>query len=87
MKRPASTPTSKFIKPPRETVYRAFTDPAAWPIPGQMIGKKMYDFDLCVGGGYRMSLLFYLSSDAAKRGRPRRGETDAASGVSTKHYS
>jgi hypothetical protein len=29
MKRPTSTQTSKFIKAPPETVYRAFTDPAA----------------------------------------------------------
>jgi hypothetical protein len=58
MKRTASTQTSKFIRAPRETVYRAFTDPAAlgrvWLVPGQMTGK-MYEFELCVGGGCQMS--------------------------------
>jgi mono/diheme cytochrome c family protein len=53
----------------RESLYRAFTDPAAlgvWLSPGEM-ARKVHEFDLQVGGGYRMSL-FYPSSGHAYRG-------------------
>jgi uncharacterized protein YndB with AHSA1/START domain len=43
-----------------EQVYRAFTDPAAlvqWLPPGEMTGR-LHNFDLRVGGGYRMSLFY-----------------------------
>jgi hypothetical protein len=71
---PVVKPRSSSKRHPKLFIEHLLTLPrwAAWLIPGQMTGK-IYEFDLCVGGGYRMSL-FYLSSDAA-------------SGVSTKHYS
>ena len=61
---PASTQNSKFIKASPETLYRAFTDPAAlavWFAPGDMTAK-VHSFDGSVGGGYQMSL-YYPSSD------------------------
>jgi uncharacterized protein YndB with AHSA1/START domain len=67
---PASTPTSRLIHAPRETLYRAFTDPAAlaaWQVPGDMTAK-VHAFDLRVGGGYTMSL-FYPASDQPNRGK------------------
>jgi uncharacterized protein YndB with AHSA1/START domain len=66
----ATTRTSRFIKAPREVLYRAFTDPAAlavWLSPGEMTGK-VHEFDARVGGGYQMSL-FYPSSEQAHRGK------------------
>lgn len=66
----ASTRTSRVIKAPRETLYRAFTDPAAlavWLSPGEMTGK-VHEFDARVGGGYRMSL-FYPPSEQEYRGK------------------
>jgi uncharacterized protein YndB with AHSA1/START domain len=66
----ASTRTSRVIKAPRETLYRAFTDPAAlaiWLSPGEMTGK-VHEFDARVGGGYRMSL-FYPPSEQAAHGK------------------
>jgi uncharacterized protein YndB with AHSA1/START domain len=66
----ASTRTSKVIKAPRETIYRAFTDPAAlavWLSPGEMTGK-VHDFDGRVGGGYRMSL-YYPATEQDARGK------------------
>jgi uncharacterized protein YndB with AHSA1/START domain len=66
----ASTRTSRVIKAPRETVYRAFTDPGAladWLSPGEMTGK-VHEFDGRVGGGYRMSL-YYPSTDQVSRGK------------------
>jgi uncharacterized protein YndB with AHSA1/START domain len=61
---PSSTRTSTFIEASPETLYRAFTDPAAlavWRVPGTMTGK-VHRFDLRVGGGYEMSL-YYPSSE------------------------
>ena len=55
---PASTRTSMSIKAPRETLYRACTEPAAlaaWRAPGEMTGA-VHRFDLRVGGGYELSL-------------------------------
>jgi uncharacterized protein YndB with AHSA1/START domain len=66
----ASTRTSKVIKAPRESLYRAFIDPAAlvvWLPPGEMTGE-IYNFDARVGGEYRMSL-FYPPSEQARRGK------------------
>lgn len=66
----ASTRNSKFIKATPETLYRAFTDPAAlavWFAPGDMTGK-VHHFDLSVGGGYQMSL-YYPASDESSRGK------------------
>jgi uncharacterized protein YndB with AHSA1/START domain len=65
-----SSRTSRVIKAPRETLYRAFTDPAAlavWLSPGEMTGK-VHEFDARVGGGYRMSL-FYPPSEQENRGK------------------
>jgi uncharacterized protein YndB with AHSA1/START domain len=66
----ASTRTSRLINAPREAIYRAFTDPAAlvvWQAPGEMTGK-VHEFDLRVGGGYRMSL-FYPATEEGMRGK------------------
>jgi uncharacterized protein YndB with AHSA1/START domain len=66
----ASTRNSKFIKAPQETLYRAFTDPAAlavWLAPGDMTGE-VHRFDYSVGGGYQMSL-YYPSSEKTLRGK------------------
>lgn len=64
------TRTSRVIDAPRETVYRAFTNPEAltsWRAPGDMTAR-MHDFDLRVGGGYTMSL-FYPSTDRERAGK------------------
>ncbi len=64
------TRTSRIIKAPRDSLYCAFTDPAAlaiWLSPGEMTGK-IHEFDARVGGGYRMSL-FYPSSEQVARGK------------------
>ena len=56
----ASTRNSKFIKAPQQTIYRAFTDPAAlavWLAPGDMTGV-VHSFDFRIGGGYQMSLYY-----------------------------
>ena len=66
----ASTRNSKFIKAPQQTIYRAFTDPAAlaaWLAPGDMTGV-VHTFDNRVGGGYTMSL-FYPASESTSRGK------------------
>ena len=65
-----STRNSKVIKASRESLYRAFTDPAAlsvWLAPGEMTGK-VHEFDGRIGGGYRMSL-FYPPSEQGARGK------------------
>lgn len=66
----ATTRNSKFIKAPREALYRAFTDPKAlaiWLAPGDMTGE-VHSFDERVGGGYQMSL-YYPASDPTSRGK------------------
>jgi uncharacterized protein YndB with AHSA1/START domain len=66
----ASTRSSRIIKAPRETVYRAFTDPEAlvvWQAPGGMTAR-VHEFDARVGGGYRMSL-FYPASEPGTPGK------------------
>jgi uncharacterized protein YndB with AHSA1/START domain len=65
-----STRNTRFIRAPREALYRAFTDPAAlavWLAPGDMTGQ-VHHFDGRVGGGYEMSL-YYPASDTAARGK------------------
>ena len=65
-----STRISKLIKAPREALYQALIDPAAlvvWLPPGDMTGV-VHDFDVRVGGGYRMSL-FYPASELVFRGK------------------
>jgi uncharacterized protein YndB with AHSA1/START domain len=65
-----STRTSRVIKAPRESLYRAFTDPEAlpaWMAPGNMTAM-VHEFDGRVGGGYQMSL-FYPSSEQENVGK------------------
>ena len=65
---PETSPSSRVsatIEATRESIYRAFTDPAAleaWQAPGEMTGT-VHDFDLREGGGYDMSL-YYPADDA-----------------------
>lgn len=64
----ASTKNSKFIKAPQQTIYQAFTDPAAlavWLAPGDMTGV-IHSFDYRVGGGYQMSLYYPLSEPSSQ---------------------
>jgi uncharacterized protein YndB with AHSA1/START domain len=66
----ARTRNSLLIKASQETLYRAFTDPAAlasWLAPGDMTGE-VHRFDLSVGGGYQMSL-YYPTSETTARGK------------------
>ena len=66
----ASTRNSKIIKAPPEDLYRAFTDPRAlevWQAPGEMTAT-VREFDLRIGGGYKMSLL-YPESEQEARGK------------------
>jgi len=66
----ASSRNSKFIKAPQQTIYQAFTDPAAlaiWLAPGNMTGV-VHSFDYRVGGGYEMSL-YYPSSEITAQGK------------------
>ena len=67
---PSGTRTSRFIEAPRETVYRAFTDPEAlvvWRVPGEMTAT-IHEFDAREDGGYRMSL-FYPASEPEATGK------------------
>ncbi len=64
------TRTSAVIAAPRETLFRAFTDPAAleiWQAPDGMTGT-VHAFDGRVGGGYRMSL-FYPEAEPSSPGK------------------
>jgi uncharacterized protein YndB with AHSA1/START domain len=66
----ASTQNSQFIKASQETLYQAFTDPAAlavWFAPGDMTGE-VHRFDGRVGGGYQMSL-YYPPSEKTSHGK------------------
>lgn len=65
-----SSRTSRVIDAPRETLYRAFIEPAAleaWLSPGDMTAE-LHAFDLRVGGGYQMSL-YYPSSEHEAPGK------------------
>lgn len=78
--RGASTRTTRRIDAPRKAVYRAFTDPdllAAWRAPENMTAT-VCDFDLRVGGGYRMSL-FYSVPDPNYPGKTAEGEDSYSS--------
>jgi uncharacterized protein YndB with AHSA1/START domain len=58
------TRTSRVIAAPRESVYRAFLDPAAletWMAPDELRGT-VHAFDGRVGGGYTMSLTYPASA-------------------------
>ncbi len=71
----AGTHATRVINAPRETVYKAFTDPNAlvsWRAPGDMTAT-MHHFDLRVGGGYTMSL-FYGTPDPNNPGKFSDGE-------------
>ncbi len=73
--RPASTQNTQFVKAPPETVYHAFTDPAAlaiWFAPGDMTAR-VHHFDLRIGGGYQMSLYYPLEEGRSEE--PARGKT------------
>jgi uncharacterized protein YndB with AHSA1/START domain len=62
-----STTNSKWINAAPETLYRAFTEPAAlaiWLAPGDMTGE-VHSFDGRVGGGYQMSLYYPPSTTNA----------------------
>src|SRR5437588_6349158 len=66
----ASTRNSKFLKATPESLYRAFTDPAAlavWQAPGDMTAE-VHSFDNRVGGGYQMSL-YYPASERTAPGK------------------
>lgn len=55
---PASSHTSRIIRAPVHSVYRAFTEPAdleAWLVPSGMSGT-LREFRPGVGGGYQMDL-------------------------------
>ena len=68
--RGASTQNARFIRAPRDAIYRAFTDPealVAWQAPGDMTAT-VHAFDARPGGGYTMSL-FYPGTDDAGRGK------------------
>ena len=66
----ASTRTSKLIGAGPQELYAAFLDPAAlveWLPPGGMTGV-IHEWDVRVGGGYRMSL-FYPPDERSIRGK------------------
>lgn len=66
----AATQNSKDINAPVEQVYNAFINPKAlesWQAPGDMTAK-VHNFDLTVGGGYKMSL-FYSESEQQMKGK------------------
>lgn len=57
----SSSHTSRIIRAPIGSVYRAFTEPAdleAWLVPSGMRGT-IRDFRPGVGGGYRMDLAWF----------------------------
>jgi uncharacterized protein YndB with AHSA1/START domain len=66
----AWTRTSRVIRARPEELYAAFLDPAAlvgWLPPAEMTGE-IHEFDVRVGGGYRMSL-FYPPDERTFRGK------------------
>jgi uncharacterized protein YndB with AHSA1/START domain len=66
----ASSVISKWLPAQTTVVWQAFTEPQAleqWQAPGEMTGK-VHEFDLRVGGGYRMSV-FYPESEPEGRGK------------------
>lgn len=64
----ATTVSSKYIEAKPKEVYDAFINPELlekWLVPGEMKGK-IGKFDLRVGGGYDMCLLYPESETNAK---------------------
>lgn len=62
---------SREVPAPPSAVYRALTDPqklTAW-LPPQGMTAHLYSFDLRVGGGYRMELMYRNAGD--RRGKTR----------------
>ncbi|HVX52524.1 MAG TPA: SRPBCC domain-containing protein [Chitinophagaceae bacterium] len=71
----SNTITAKLIKALPEKVYNAFVNPAAleiWLAPGGMTAK-LHNFNLCIGGGYEMSL-FYPGEDSENEGKTNERE-------------
>lgn len=69
------TTNSKIINATAETIYKAFTSPAAlevWQAPGDMTAI-VHNFELRVGGGYEMSL-FYPDSENEMKGKTQEKE-------------
>lgn len=69
------TKNVKRISATKQEIYKALTDPKAietWMVPNQMTGK-VHNFDLCVGGGYEMSL-FYPDSEEQPQGKTSQHE-------------
>jgi uncharacterized protein YndB with AHSA1/START domain len=65
-----TTQNFRDIKATQEEVYNAFIDPKAletWQVPGNM-DAIIHHFDLRVGGGYEMSLL-YPESEKEMKGK------------------
>ncbi len=65
-----STTNSREIRATPESVYNAFTDPAAlvtWQAPGDM-KATVHHFDLSVDGGYKMTLR-YPDNDGGSDGK------------------
>lgn len=74
-----SSRTSEVIASPRAAVYRAFTDPAAlaaWQAPEGMTAT-VHAFDGRVGGGYRMSLFYPETEQAAGKSAAREDRYEA----------
>lgn len=70
-----TTTNTRLIHAAPEVVYEAFTNPGAlaeWLAPQGMTGK-VHDFDLYVGGGYKMSL-FYTGKEYADAGKSNTNE-------------
>lgn len=66
----ATTRNSKVIRATPEDIYKAFTDPQSLPLwfaPGKMTAK-IHNFELRIGGGYQMSLV-YPESMRSSRGK------------------
>jgi uncharacterized protein YndB with AHSA1/START domain len=71
----SSTSNSRLIRASGDVIYRAFVDPGAlavWLCPGEMTAR-VHEFDGRVGGGYKMSL-FYPASEQAARGKSAESE-------------
>jgi len=67
---------TRFIAAPAEVIYRAFVNPAAWPLwlpPDGMTGE-VFEFDGRPGGIYRMALTY-------RDGHPNAGKSSDSSDV------
>lgn len=64
------TKNSRIIQATPQVIYQALTDPkalAVWQAPNDMTAS-VHDFELCVGGGYTMSL-FYPENEKEMAGK------------------